>query len=270
MAKPTKRREKELQRDAFRDRTLSLFDKLGDLLEGKGRLILFILAGAIALGIIAGLVSWRNEQQRQEARQALGRAIEISEANVGSTPTPGAEFNFSSRDERAKRAVEEFNKVSAQYGEPFRSKARYLAATNLLVFDRDHGIAELEAIQKDNQGDMAVWAKFALAQAREAGGEYDAAATLYNDLAQKNNSVIPVDLARERLAAVYEKLGKRKEAVDILYSLVEASRAAKDKDGKPVQQSSTAREAEQRLQTLDPARFEQLPAAPSPLAGLNL
>ncbi|MEJ7615693.1 MAG: hypothetical protein WKF30_01665, partial [Pyrinomonadaceae bacterium] len=220
MAKPNKKRDKQLQRDAFRDRTLSLLDKLGDLLEGKGRLILLVLAGAVALAVIAGLISWRNERRHQEARQALGRAIEISEANVGTTPTPGAEFNFSNRDERAKRSVEEFNKVSAQHDEPFRSKARYLAATNLLVFDRDRGIAELEAVQKDNQPDTAVWAKFALAQAREAGGEYDAAAALYNDLAQKDGLVIPADLARERLAAVYEKLGKRKEAVDILYSLV--------------------------------------------------
>lgn len=270
MAKPSKRREKELQRDVFRDRTMSLLGKAGDLLEGKGRLILMALAGLIAIGIIAGLISWRNEQKNQEARQALGRAIEISDATIGDTPAAGTTFNFPNREERAKRAVEEFNQVAAKYGEPFRSKAKYLAATNLLVFDRARGVAELEAVQKDGHEEVAVWSKFALAQAREANGEYEAAAALYNELAQKNSAIIPSDLAKERLAAVYEKLGKKQEAVDILYTLVEASRSAKDKDGKPLPQSSTARAAEQRLQTLDPARFEQLPAAPSPLAGLNL
>lgn len=270
MAKVNKRREKELQRDVFRDKTMSFFDKLGDLLEGKGRLILMALAGLLVIGIIAGLVSWRNERRNQEARQALGRAIEISDATIGDTPAPGSTFNFPNREDRAKRAVEEFNRVAEKYGEPFRSKAKYLAATNLLIFDRARGVAELEALQKDGQEEVAVWSKFALAQAREADGEYDAAAALYNELAQKNSQVLPADLAKERLAAVYEKQGKKKEAVDVLYTLVEASRSAKDKDGKPLPQSSTARAAEQRLQTLDPARFEQLPAAPSPLAGLNL
>lgn len=259
-----------MQRDAFRDKTMSLLDKAGDLLEGKGRLILMALVGLIAVGLIAGLISWRNERQNQEAQQALGRAIEISDATIGDTPAPGSTFNFPNREERAKRAVEEFNQVAAKYGEPFRSRAKYLAATNLLIFDRARGIAELEALQTNNQEETAVWSKFALAQAREANGEYDAAATLYNELVQKNSTIIPVDLAKERLAAVYEKQGKKKEAVDVLYTLVEASRSAKDKDGKPLPQSSTARAAEQRLQTLDPARFEQLPAAPSPLAGLNL
>ncbi|MEJ7709548.1 MAG: hypothetical protein WKF84_06740 [Pyrinomonadaceae bacterium] len=245
-------------------------EKVGDRLEGQGRFILYGLLGLVLVGVVAGLISWRNDSRDQEARQALGRAIQISEATIGSAPAPGMEFSFPNKEDRSKRAVEEFNNVAAKYGEPFRSKAKYLGATNLLTLDRNKGLAELEAVQKDASDEVAAWAKFALAQSREAYGEYDAAAVLYNELAQRKNPIVPADLARERLAAVYEKQGKKIEAVNILYSLVEASRAAKDKEGKPIQPSSTAREAEQRLQTLDPARFEQLPPAPSPLAGLNL
>lgn len=274
MAQPNKKRAKELQQDVFRDRSLGLLEKAGDALEGKGRLLLIALGGLIAALAVVGLISWRNDRRDQEAQLALGRAIEISEATIGpaATPAPGdvAGMNFATRGERAKRAVEEFNKVADKYGDPFRSKAKYLAAVNLLTVDRARGVTELENLQRNGGDDVVPWATFALAQAREENGEYDAAATLYNQLAQKENPALPTDLAKERLAAVYEKAGKKQEAVNLLYGIVEASRKAKDNDGKPVQPSSTARAAEQRLQTLDPARYAQLPAAPSPMAGLNL
>lgn len=266
-----KKRAKELKHDAFRDRTLEAFEGLGNALEGKGRLILYGLAALVALGILAGVLTLRSQRKEQEARQALGRAIDISEGYVGTSPPPNSAFTFTTKEERARRAAEEFNRVAEKYGEPYRSKSKYFAAVNLLTVDRNRGLSELEALKNSGSDEVSAWAKFALAQAREAGGEYDAAAVLYNELAQQNNSVIPADLARQRLAAVYEKTGKKKEAVDLLFRIVEAARTAKDKDGKPVLQSSTAREAEERLQTLDPARFEQLPPAPAPsLGGLNL
>jgi hypothetical protein len=66
-----------------------------------------------------------------------------------------------------------------------------------------------------------------------------------------------------RLASVYEKQGKKSEAADILFQMVKASREAKDKDGKPVPASSAARDADKKLEGLDPARHAQLPPEPT-------
>ena len=38
---------------------------------------------------------------------------------------------------------EEFQKVAAKYGDPYRTEARYFVATNMLYLDRDKSLAEL-------------------------------------------------------------------------------------------------------------------------------
>jgi hypothetical protein len=77
--------------------------------------------------------------------------------------------------------------------------------------------------------------------------------------------VVTPNTANLRLALVYGKQGKKKEASDILFNLVDASRKAKDKDGKPVAESSASRAAAQELLKIDPPRHAQLPPPPSPL-----
>lgn len=259
MARYNKKRARELKHDLFRDKTLGLFDRLGNLLEGKGRTILYGIVALIALMAVAGLWSWRSARKTEEARRALGRAIEISSAPVQATPAPNQTGpSFSSEKERAERAVKEFQAVADKYGDPYREKARYFIAANQVTLDRAKGISELEALSKSSDREIATLAKFALAQAREAEGQFDAAAAIYDELSKQNNSIITPEVAKVRLAAVYEKQGKKKEAVELLFPIAEAARTARDQDGKPVTPSPAAREATQKLEKLDPARFEQL------------
>jgi len=71
VAKYKKKRARELQHDRFRDTTIGFFDRLGNLLEGRGRTILYGLAGILLAGIlIIGFVKWSN-RKTDEARQAL-------------------------------------------------------------------------------------------------------------------------------------------------------------------------------------------------------
>jgi lipopolysaccharide biosynthesis regulator YciM len=115
---------------------------------------------------------------------------------------------------------------------------------------------------------VAALAKFALAQTKESDGKLDEAAQLYSALASANNPAVTPDTANLRLAKVYEKQGKKKEAADVLFNIVDASRKAKGADNQPVPASAAAREAATRLQDLDPARYAQLPPeAPFGLAG---
>lgn len=263
MAKYSKKRARELKHDVFRDTTMNAFDRLGDRMEGQGRTIIYAISAVLALAILAGAYSWWSNRRADEARTALGKAIEVAQTPVSPSPAPGSTTpTFPTERERAERAVKEFQAVAAKYGDPYRELARYFAATNLLSVDPARGITELEVVSKSGNDEVAARAKFALAQAREADGKYDVAATLYNELANEKEAVISSDTVKLRLAAVYEKQGKKDEAADILFKLVEAARKAQGKDGKSLPQTVAARNAAQKLETLDPARYARLPPEP--------
>lgn len=269
MARYNKKRARELQHDRFRDTTLSIFDRLGDRLEGKGRTILYGLAGLVAVIALAAIWSWWSARKADEARRALGRAISVASAPVTPSPAPGStDLSFPTEKDRAERAVKEFEAVAAKYGNPYREKARYFIAANQLTLDRAKGISELEALAKSSDQEVATLSKFALAQAREGDAQYDAAAALYAELARQTNAIITSDVANLRLAAVYEKQGKKKEAADLLFSIGEAARTAKDQEGKPLTPTSAEREAIEKLQKIDPARYAQLPPEPPPTTNL--
>ena len=53
--------------------------------------------------------------------------------------------------------------------------------------------------------------------------------------------------------------GKKKEAADLLFNIVDASRKAKGADNQPAPASAAAREADTELTKLDPDRHAQLP-----------
>ena len=133
MAKYKKKRVRELQHDRFRDTTMSFFDRLGELLEGRGRTILYGFGGLILAAILVIVfVRWSNRKS-DEARQALGRAITIATADINPTPIAGStEPSFGSEYDRAQRAIEEFEKVAAKYGDPYRSEARFFIASTSL------------------------------------------------------------------------------------------------------------------------------------------
>lgn len=268
MATYKKKRARELRHDQFRDTTMNLLDRAGNRLEGKGRSILYGL-GALVLVAVAVIffMKWSG-RKNDEARQALGRAIDIATATVTSTApindTPDA--TFTSEEQRAQRAIEEFQKVANKYGDPYRTQARFFIASNKLILDRQQGIAELTELANSNMPEVSALAKFALAQTKESDGKLDEAAQLYASLASANNPTVTPETANLRLAKVLEKQGKRKEAVDLLFAIVDASRKAKDKDNLPLPASAAAREAAVELRKLDPDRYGQLPPE-APLLG---
>ena len=265
VAKYKKKRARELQHDKFRDAAGRVFDRVGDKLEGQGKTLLYGLAGVILLAVLLGVyLKWSNRKS-DEARRALGRAIAIATAPVSSaSPIPGAPApEFSSEQERSQRAIEVFQQVATKYGDPYRTEARYFMGTLLLKSDRNKAISELTAVSQSSEEEPAALAKFALAQALEADGKLDDAAKLYAELAARKSEVVTSNTADLRLAGVYEKQGKKKEAVDLLFNIVEPSRKAKDADGTPLPASAAARDASEKLQKLDADRYAKLtPEAP--------
>lgn len=268
MAKYKKKRVRELRHDRFRDTTMKFLERLGDLLEGRGQTILYGFVGLIVAGLLVVVfVKWNNRKS-DEAREALGRAITISKAQISANPIAGStEPTFSSEKDRAQRAIEEFEKVAAKYGDPYQSASRYFIATNRLVLDRQKGMTELAELGNSDVAEIAPLAKFALAQAQESDGKFEEAAQLYGELAKLNSAIITPETANLRLAKVYEKLGKKKEATDLLFNIVDASRKARGPDNLPLPASAAAREAAEELQKLDPDRYAQLPPEIPSLAG---
>ncbi|HYU98518.1 MAG TPA: hypothetical protein VE977_06800, partial [Pyrinomonadaceae bacterium] len=239
MAKYKKKRARELQHDRFRDTTMNLLDRAGDALEGKGRTILYGLGGVLlAVILVVVFIKW-NARKSDEARQALGRAIDISTASLATSTNPNPSgLTFASDLDRSKRAIDEFEKVAAKYGDPYRTEARYFIATNRLIIDRPKGMTELAEVGKSNIPEIAALAKFALGQAKESDGKLDEAIQVYTDLAKMNSPTVSPETANLRLAKVYEKQGKKKEAANLLFNIVDASRKAKGKDDKPAPISS--------------------------------
>lgn len=264
LAKYTKKRARELKHDRFRDTTMLLADKLADRVAGRGRQILY---GLLALILIAagvyGVILWRDKHSG-EAEAAMGRAITINGAEIGQPPVAGSRDPvFSTQQERSQRAIEEFEKVAVKYGEPYRSEARYFIATNELVTDRAKGETDLQALGQGS-GEIPTLAKYALAQAKEGDGNLDEAARLYGEIAQTGSAIVTQDSANLRLGSVYDKQGKKKEAADLLFKIVDTARKLKDKDGKPVPESAASREAGQKLLKIDAARHAQLTPPPAP------
>jgi tetratricopeptide (TPR) repeat protein len=264
LAKYKKKRARELKQDKFRDATMLLADRLADRVAGRRQQILYGLIALVVIAIgIYFVVRWRHNHA-EEAQAAIGRAIAINDADIGPAPPPGSHDPFfTSQQERSERAIQEFEKVAAKYGEPYRTEARYFIATNELITDRLKAETDLQNVANSG-GETAELAKFALAQAKESDGSLDQAAALYQEIAKLNSPLITADSANLRLAIVYDKQGKKKEAADILFNMISAARNAKDKDGKPVPESAASRAAAQQLLKIDPARHAQLPAPASP------
>jgi tetratricopeptide (TPR) repeat protein len=259
VAKYKKKRARELQHDKFRDAAGRLFDRVSDRLEGRGKALLYGLGPVIVLLVIIGVGLSLHRKHTNEALQAMGRGIDIMRQPVSSAPgTDPQAPSFSSEQERAQRAVEEFQKVAAKYGDPYKTEARYFIGTNLLYIDRDKAMSELAEVSNASVVEPATLAKFALAQAKQADGKYDEAARLYSELAALNSAVVTLETANLYLASAYEKQGKKKEAVDLLFNIVDASRKAKDQDGTPLPPSAAARDASEKLQKLDPDRYAKL------------
>jgi hypothetical protein len=262
LAKYKKKRARELKHDKFRDTTMLLADRMAERVAGRGRQILYgLLAVVVVAAVGYGIYRWWHKRS-DEAEAAMGRAIAIARAEINPNPPANSKDPvFSTEQERAQRTIEEFQKVAAKYGDPYRTQARLFIARSLLVTDHDKGVAELQSLSSGS-GETAVLAKFALAQAKEGDGKLDEAAALYTEIAKLNAAIVTPESANLRLAKVYEKQGKTKEAADLLFNIVSAARNAKDKDGKPIPESAASRDATQELLKIDPERHKQLPAPP--------
>lgn len=258
--------------DTFQQNVGKRFEEVGDSLNSNKRTILYALGALAVLLIVVGIYFSWSSRTNAAAQAALGKAIETSQATI---TTNAADPNstgkqFPSAKERSQAAIPEFQAVVDEYGGAVEEKAKYFIAVNQLNLDRAVGVQQLEELSK-NGGEVGTMAKFALAQTRVDDNRLDDAAALYKELADSSNSVIAKDSINLELARVYEKQGKKQEAIDVLFNIVKPASEAKDLEGKPVPLWPAAQTAKDKLKELDPERAKQIPepASEAPDASQN-
>lgn len=264
-------KSKNVYRDEFQSNVGRRVEDIGRHVEGKGKNILYAIAALALLAAIGGIVYSLSRRGDVAAQTALGKAIETSQATVTSSPAPAVSTarTFKTEKERAETAIAEFQTVADKYGNPVKEKAQYFVAVNRLSLDRAAAIQELENLAK-NSGETGTLSKFALAQAKTSDGKLDEAAALYNELAKSDNPIVSKDTINFELAKIYEKQGKKDEAADLYFNIAKVASEAKDTEGKAVTMTQTAREAKEKLTSINPERAKEIkePELESPLGGL--
>ncbi|HUF04871.1 MAG TPA: hypothetical protein VMM38_11945 [Aridibacter sp.] len=256
--------------DEFQTSVGQKIENLGSRLEGKGRNILYGVAALAVLLVIVGLFYVWNKRTNNAAQAALGEAIETSQAQVTDSPIPAGVTAkvFKTEKERAEAAISAFQAVVDNYGGQYAEKARYFIAVNRLVVDKQSGIKELLELQ-GLSGEVAVMAKFALAQAYAGDGSFAEAENLYSELSGVANPVLSKETIRFELAKALEAQKKTKQAVDLYFQIAKEAAEAKDAEGQPVPLTQTATEAKEKVKELDPERAKQIPGPELP-SGLPL
>lgn len=251
--------------DEFQRNINKKIEDAGKKLEGKGKNVLYAIAAVAVLAVLIGIFYMWNKRSNQQAQAALGKAIETSTAQVTDSPLPAGappQKTFKTDKERSEAAIAEFQAVADKFGGEVGDKAKYFVAVTKLKIDRPAAVTDLETLASKS-GEVGTLSKFALAQAKTADNDLDRAATLYGELAAMDQPVLSKETINFELAKIYEKQGKKTEAADLYFNIAKAASEAKDLDDKPVPLSTTAREAKDKLETLNPEKAKEI-KAPEP------
>ncbi|PYS88919.1 MAG: hypothetical protein DMF62_08550 [Acidobacteria bacterium] len=246
--------------DPFQKAVGKRVEDAAGIFEGQGRNILYGVAAAVVLALVIWIIYSWSGRTSSEAQTALGKAIETSQAPISETP-PLAGSNqksFKTIRERSEASIGEFQNVVDKFGGQAGEKAKYFIAVNRLWLDRSVGVQELEALSSTS-GEVGSLSKFALAQVRAEDGKTDEAIKLYQELDASSDPVVAKDTIKFELAKLFEKAGRKDEAVATLFELVKAASEAKDPEGKSVPLTQTAQSAKDKLKELDPEKAKEIP-----------
>lgn len=257
--KPTTR-----YKDEFQSTVGSKVEELGKSLEGQGRNILYGIGALLVLGILIWIFYAWSSRSDAAGQAALGKAIETSQSRISETSPPAGSIGktYKTEKERTEAAIAEFQAVVDNHGGAAAEKAKYFIAVNKMYVDRNAAVAELEGLAKGSD-DLGKLSKFALAQAYANDNKLDQAAALYTELNGIADPIVAKESIQVALADIYEKQGKKQEAVNVLFEFVKAASEAKDLEGKPVPLSATATTAKEKLTQLDPEKAKELPQQPA-------
>ena len=255
-----KEKSKARYEDPFQKAVGKRIEDAAGKFEGQGRNILYGIAAAVVLGLVVWVIYSWSGRTSAEAQTALGKAIETSQASISETaPMAGStQKTYKTIRERSEASIAQFQTVVDKFGGAAGEKAKYFIAVNRLLIDRPAGILELETLANSG-GEVGSLSKFALAQTRAEDGKFDDAIKLYQELVAASDPVIARETIQFELAKLYEKQGRKDDAVGTLFELVKTASEQKDLEGKSVPLTQTAQSAKDKLKELDPEKAKEIP-----------
>jgi tetratricopeptide (TPR) repeat protein len=166
--------------------------------------------------------------------------------------------------ERSEAAISEFQAVADKFGGSVGEKSEIFRGDKSIVDRssyRDPGTRITVGHGRRGRYPFKICSR---RQARAADGQTDEAIALYQELANSSNPVVAKETVQYELAKLYEKQGRKDDAIDTLFTLVKTAGEAKDLEGKSVPLTATAQEAKDKLKTLDPEKAKEIPEPEMP------
>lgn len=256
----------EAPKDAFQEKGERVVVGATQLFEGKGTQIRNGLIVLVVIGVIIGVAYVWMGRSAAESQTALGKALEVMTAPIIEIPAPDAtQLSFKTEAERDAAALKAFDEVASKHGGDVGEKAKYFAATLRLKTDRPAAIAVLTGLA-DASSATGELARFALAQALAADGKADEALEIYGRILSESQGVVPKEKVEFEIAALFEKQGKKDEAIAKYFDIAKKGLEAKAADGTPAPMTTSATKAKQRVEKLSPDKAKELAQAPIELS----
>ncbi len=195
--------KKDMKQDEFID---GVFD-FGEWLEVHWKRVAIGTGAAVAL--VLAFVAWNamREHASEEANRLLATGIEAFSPAAGADGQPPAP--------RYAEALTSFEQAAAAGGsQPIGNVARLLQARTLIALSRGaEAILVLEGLVAGRDKGLEAEAKVMLAEASEAAGNPERAATLLEELASPGKgATYPQDAALLLLGGLRERQGKTEDA----------------------------------------------------------
>ncbi len=230
---------RQLKQDKFAETTK---ETISWAVEHRNPLVWALAVVAVVLVAVFG--SWWYWNYRSaEANSALGKAMQTYSAPLRPAGSPASADvpSFTSSQERARAAHNEFQKIADQYDYTSPGKlARYMAAmTAVDAGDLKGGEQELQQVAGASDKDISALAKFALAGLYRDSNRAGDAVNLYKELIAKPAVTVPKVTAELSLAELYQNNNQGSEASKIYQQIIKDS-----------PQSPAAMTANQKLETL--------------------
>ena len=212
----TKLHRRDLKQDEVRTKVAEAVKSV----SLHGREVLYIILAVVAVAGIAIAWFFYERSQQQASQDLLGMGLEKFNAPVAQQVDPNMPkpaYNFNSESEKYTAAVNDFQKVVADYGNtPAADMARYLSGV-CYFYLKDYAKAEQNLKQSSKVSDRNILyyqSRIALADLYNKTNKPQQAIDVLNEALKASKPQVPKEFLLLQLAQNYEKAGKKKEAKD--------------------------------------------------------
>lgn len=255
------------RKEMKRDELSTALGRSYEYAESHARNILLAFGAAVALALIVGLFALYRNSRAEEAGKALTQAIQVYQAPIDpAAPKPDDPLAPTFADEAARQAKAKtlFQALRDDYGSTVAGDiagdiaAVYLAQIALAEGQPGRARELWSEFLEEHEGHLlAGQTRVNLLRLDRSQGKAQQVADQLAAMLDDPEPPLPQDIVLSELAATQEQLGKKREAIQSYERLATE-----------FPQSPYARDAQQKLQELDPSRAGGLGGGIPGMAGI--